>query len=333
MKNFLKIFLIALLAFSILGFIVIEIIQSNVSRTQNEAEAVSKDWYTKFLEENPEKESNESLSPEARLAKKISTSKNINVLIMGLESQGRADALIVAFCNPHSKKVKLLSIPRDTYFYEEGYEDVGHKKINSYYLKKPRQGDEKFRREKGMQEAVSKLLSVPIHHYVSVDYQGVEDIINTIGGITVDVPFHMKYDDPTDKPPLHIDIPKGSQHLDGLHTLHFFRYRKGNGNSGGYPDGDLGRIKAQQGAIKQILKKSLSLKLPSVIQKSFSSVKTDLSLSEMMAYGLLFSDFDANTLSMDMLFGEDAYMGGFSFYLMDKKKTEQFIDDIYSGQE
>ena len=70
----------------------------------------------------------------------------------------------------------------------------------------------------------------------------------------MDVPFHMKYKDPTSNPPLDIDIRPGRQILDGEKALDFIRYRKGN-NKMGYVDGDLGRIRAQQEFLKAFLSK------------------------------------------------------------------------------
>ena len=108
--------------------------------------------------------------------------------------------------------------------------------------------------------------------------KGVENIIDSIGGVEVMVPFNMKYEDPTANPPLNIDIKEGKQVLDGEKSLEFLRYRKGNNNKEGYIDGDLGRIKAQQQFLKSFVDKALSYRLPVVIKKGFDYVKTDIKL-------------------------------------------------------
>ena len=92
------------------------------------------------------------------------------------------------------------------------------------------------------------LLGMPIHYYAMVDYDGVSTIVDSMGGIPMDIPFRMRYNDPYDKPPLHIDIPEGQQILDGEHAVQFLRYRHG------YPEGDIGRVKAQQAFMKAAFK-------------------------------------------------------------------------------
>ena len=92
-------------------------------------------------------------------------------------------------------------------------------------------------------EAVSKVLNgMPIHYYMAVDYEGVGNIVDAIGGVWYDVPFHMKYDDTTKGiEDLHIDIPAGRQHLDRENAVEFLRFRKTNDyykrqGYHGYPD-------------------------------------------------------------------------------------------------
>jgi LCP family protein required for cell wall assembly len=82
-----------------------------------------------------------------------------------------------------------------------------------------------------------------------VDFDGFVELVDSVDGVDFDVPVRMKYDDPTQN--LHIDLQKGPQHLDGPKAVQFMRFRQNNpGIPGGYPDGDLGRIKAQQAFIK-----------------------------------------------------------------------------------
>lgn len=93
----------------------------------------------------------------------------------------------------------------------------------------------------GTANSVSDVLyGIPINYYAVVDYDSVKTIVDGIGGVPVNVEKAMKYDDPMDKPPLHINIPAGEQVLDGEHAIQYLRYRKG------YREGDIGRVKAQQ---------------------------------------------------------------------------------------
>ena len=121
----------------------------------------------------------------------------------------------------------LISIPRDTYFHRDGYNSEGENKINAAYRKDP----------VNTARAVSEvLLGMPINYYAVIDYKGVANIVDSMGGVPMDIEFNMKYTDPYDTPPLVINIPKGHQVLDGKHAVQFLRFRHG------YVEGDIGRV-------------------------------------------------------------------------------------------
>src|SRR5699024_6202399 len=154
-----------------------------------------------------------------------------------------------------------------------------------------------------------------------------------IGGVEVMVPFHMKYRDPTSKPPLNIDIKEGKQVLNGKQALDFLRYRKGNNNRG-YIDGDLGRIKAQQQFLKSFVNRTLSYRLRVVIKKGFDHVKTDMKLMEGLAYsksaiGIKDDDFSFITLPGE---GEFKRFNGklLSYFTYDSFKTKRLLENIYN---
>jgi anionic cell wall polymer biosynthesis LytR-Cps2A-Psr (LCP) family protein len=143
----------------------------------------------------------------------------------------------------------------------------------------------------------------------------------------------MRYRDPTGDPPLNINIKEGKQVLDGKKSLEFLRYRKGNNNKGGYIDGDLGRIKAQQQFLQSFLRKTLSYRLPVVIKKSFDYVKTDMKLTEALAYstkaiGIKDEDFTFITLPGE---GEFKRINGklLSYFTYDALQTKRLLEKIY----
>jgi len=189
----------------------------------------------------------------------IEKEARINFLVLGVEKDPRTDSIFFISFNLDKKNLNVISIPRDTYYWDKGYDHPGQRKINAKYARNIRFGKEKAAR--ATIKAVEDILDIPIDYYVLVSYEGVEDIVDTIGGVEVDVPFNMRYKDPTDKPPLKIYISKGNQVLNGEQAVKFLRWRKNN-NGIGYPEGDLGRIEAQQNFIKSALKKSIGPKLP-----------------------------------------------------------------------
>lgn len=196
----------------------------------------------------------------------------VNVLLMGV-NQNLADTIMVASFDYDAKHVDLISVPRDTYHYREDYKNsAGHLKINALYQE-----------DQGILETaqvVSKiLLGMPIHFYAIVDYDGVKEIVDTMGGVPMDIPFDMVYSDPTDEPPLFINIPKGSQVLDGEHAVQFLRYRKG------YTEGDIGRVKAQQEFMKSAFKQMLGFDLPKITKVIFNNIESDVNLTTALKIG------------------------------------------------
>ncbi len=196
--------------------------------------------------------------------------QRVNVLLLGVNT-GLTDTIMLASFDMEAKHVDLISIPRDTYYKRPGYDFPGQMKINAAYQKEPI----------NTARAVSDiLLGMPVHYYVVITYDGVANIVDAMGGVPMDIPFTMKYNDPYDKPPLKIYIPKGQQLLDGEHAVQFLRFRHANRGSGykSYPEGDLGRVKAQQEFMKSAFKQMMGFELPKIVKEIFNNVDSDITL-------------------------------------------------------
>jgi LCP family protein required for cell wall assembly len=242
-------------------------------------------------------------------------------LLAGLEGP-RTDTIIFISFDPRSNQLDLISIPRDTYFYKKGFwEDFDYypnHKINAIYGNK---GIE------GLKIAVSDILGLEIDNYATITYSGVRGIIDSLGGVEIDVPFDMYYVDEWDDPPLVIDIKAGRQVLYGEKSVQFLRFRQNSDGSIKY--GDIQRIGMQQKFMKQVAKKALSFKLPLIVDDIFRHVKTDASLTEVSKYSNLAVGLDLENINFYTIPGEDEFIQGTSFYVMDNKKTRQLIFDIY----
>ncbi|MFO7886962.1 MAG: LCP family protein [Eubacteriales bacterium] len=314
MKHFIKVFVIAILCFSLmLGAAVYTYVKFFNPSEENYTEIENPLWNENLEDEEPEKELTD-------LEKAIKESKRTNILLVGLEDR-RSDTIMLASFDRKSGSLDIISIPRDTYFYRSGYDNAGDKKINAIYSSVG---------IKGLMKAVENIVGMPVHNYVTVDYAAVEKIVNILGGVEVDVPFHMEYEDPYDDPPLKIDIPEGKQVLNGEQALKYLRFRHNNDMTTGYKDGDIGRIKAQQVFIKSAIKKSLSFKLPVVVKEAYNHVKTDFSLADMLLLASDAINFSTDKLSTEILPGRAKIMENLSFYLHDPSEVEKYVKEIYS---
>jgi LCP family protein required for cell wall assembly len=188
----------------------------------------------------------------------------INILLIGVDEHSQTDTIILAIFDTDKKHIDLVSIPRDTYFDRgAGYDDPTYNKINAVYGKNP------YNTAKAVSEI---LMDIPISYYVQLSYDNVAEIVDFIGGVPIDIPNNMKYTDPFATPPLNIDIPAGYQILNGENAINFLRYRMG------YPDADLGRIKAQQEFLKNAFRKSIDMDLPNIIRTVLKNTQSDISL-------------------------------------------------------
>lgn len=196
-----------------------------------------------------------------------------NVLLVGVDKDGyRTDTMMVATYNVDTKQITVMQLPRDTYVPNNGRRD---KKLNSAYFT----GIDQLKKE------VKLSYGMEIHKYVEVDIDAFKKLIDAIGGVEMDVPINMIYDDPTQD--LHIYLKKGLQVLDGEKAEQFVRFRKNNDGSG-YPRGDLQRMEAQQAfitaTVKQIVSGDGLKNINKLIKIALENVNTDMSFNEIYDY-------------------------------------------------
>nr|WP_312579684.1 LCP family protein [Sedimentibacter sp.] len=312
-KHFLKIFLSSIVLFVILmsvtalGYIMLvdkDIVLGKVKGVNSNT-----------IEDNTNSLS-DTFDYNTALGRVAKNSKRINVLVVGLENL-RTDTIMVASYDTEGKIADIISVPRDTY-YPRGNDRPDSKKINAVYAA---EGIE------GLINAVQEILGIPIEKHVIFDYAGVVSCIDIMGGVEVNVPFHMKYSDPYDDPPLYIDIQEGTQILDGSQSLKFLRFRKG------YANQDLGRIEAQQQFIKSAAKKVLSTKLPAIIKEAYSNVQTDFSLNELLGLAGSVIGFSTDNINLQVMPGNETPLEGLSFYIPNAEEIEKMVYKMYGMDE
>ena len=224
--------------------------------------------------------------------------------------EGLSDTLLLLRFDPAQEKLTVLSIPRDTRTYIEGY---GIRKINhaNYY------GGPAL-----TAGTVSDMLGgVEIDRYVRVNVQGVEKLIDALGGVTVDVPKDMKYNDFSQH--FYINLKKGKQHLDGDKAVQFLRFRYDN-------LGDISRVQRQQMLMRSIVEQALRpatiVKIPKVLDVIKSHLDTNLTIKELMALSSFAAKTDRSGVQMIMLPGDFNSAGEkVSYWLPDERRIAQIV--------
>ncbi len=262
---------------------------------------------------------------------------NLNVAVMGTDKEGmRTDVLFVVHFDSKTGKLGVLSVPRDTrvkitnemydYLRENNkYIPTGRVcKINEVHSYSYNKNDLKKRNELSVLQ-LEELLGISIDNYVKVSIEGFRNIVDAIGGVEVDVPENMDYDDPVQD--LHIHVKRGVQLLDGEHAEMLVRYRS-------YAQGDVARVQVQQLFLKEFGKKVTSTdtiikNLPSLINTLYKDIDTDFTLSDCLKYANYISDVDMGKVEMETLPGNGEYVGNVSYFLADEEEIPNAVRRIF----
>lgn len=209
------------------------------------------------------------------------------VLVIGSDNWedygARSDAMVLARVDLNNAQVTMVSVPRDTPYQING-QTV---KLNQVFSEKG---------EIACIEAVSELTGVDIAHYVEVEFDQLESVVDSLGGVRVNVPYTFDYQVYTkDEPIVHVDA--GEQVLTGEQAVAFARMRTA------YTDANIGEDAIRQanirammvGMIKQVLNQPAT-EIPSQIQKLAAMVKTDIPLDELISWATALAQADKVTL-------------------------------------
>ena len=228
------------------------------------------------------------------------------IMIMGVDERaddvGRSDTLMVATIDPVKNEAALLSIPRDTRVAIPRY---GYDKINAAYA---------YGGEKLTQRTVEDFLGIRIDHYIIINTHAFQKIIDAIGGIDINVEKRMYYEDPWDDDGgLIINLRPGMQHMDGKTAVTYVRYRD--------EEGDIGRVKRQQkfmrACVDAVTTPAILPRLPGIITSVIDSVKTDLSVRQMLEFIGTLKESHTKGLRTDMVPGRPLYIDEVSYWIPD----------------
>lgn len=249
----------------------------------------------------------------------ISDERPVNLLVLGLDNEKvRTDVILLFNYEPKRSKLNIMSIARDTRVLERGH----FTKINALYSV----GGERL-----LAEEISSMTGLPLHYYLTLDFEGFRKIVDTLGGVEFYVPFRMRYDDPDQD--LHINLYKGLQHLDGDAAEQLVRYRKGNREGQGYIDGDIGRIRMQQDFMRSMLKQKLNLKYLNRVDDIFGLLgeymRTNIGLADVAEYMESLGRVNADEVRTFTLPGDSAVRSGVWYFIHDKKGTKEMINDYF----
>ncbi|KOP64189.1 transcriptional regulator [Bacillus sp. FJAT-18019] len=160
--------------------------------------------------------------------------KPITVLLLGTDHRPETgtyltDVVMVATMHPDTNTSTLVSLPRDTLIELDGYKAT---KLNAYYPRfkaaytaaEKKQPGSGIPAEEEMKVMMSKYMGIDIDYVTVIDFQGFRDVVDTFGGVDVNVQYNMCHRDSVDGTDINLTV--GPQKLDGKKALDYVRYRK-----------------------------------------------------------------------------------------------------------
>lgn len=209
--------------------------------------------------------------------------RSMSILLMGIDDRssgfgGRTDSIIIATIDFSSSAVRLTSILRDTYV---DIPERGYAKINAAYA---------YGGPSLLIRTLKYNLNIDIDHYAVIDFNGFQHVIDQLGGILIEIQ-NVEISEMNrcmvNTPQYYINEP-GIQNLNGIQALAYARIRY-VGNS------DFQRVERQRNVLSQIALKIRGTGFKEgagLISTMFPYIKSDASISDLLAYGYRFNKMD-----------------------------------------
>ncbi|UFT99456.1 LCP family protein [Radiobacillus kanasensis] len=273
------------------------------------------------------KESHQDLDREGNKSelreKAVTIGKDpISILLLGIENyssngkDGRADTQIVVTLNPDTDQMTMTTVPRDTMIEltadQVTSEYAGTHRINASYTFGSITG---YGGNKLAVKKVEELLDVPIDHYIAVDFKGFRDIVDALGGVTIDIkePFWEKdiYNNNE-----RIYFEQGEAHLSGAEALAFVRMRKRDVNA------SYSRDERQRQFISASIDEAVSagtiFKVGEITDILGENVQTSLSPTEIYALQKAYSSMSSSKIKTFEIPGEDQIINDLYYFIPDE---------------
>lgn len=234
-----------------------------------------------------------------------------SVLMLGVDERkddsGRSDTMIVITVNPEKQTMKMLSIPRDTRTEIVGHDTVD--KINHAYA---------FGGVPMAVDTVENFLNIPIDYYVFINMEGFLQIIDTLGGVTINNDMDLTYDE--------YHYPKGEITLDGNEALIFSRIRYED------PRGDFGRQIRQRQIIEAVMKKastpSTLLKATDMLTVLGDNVRMNFSVKELIQLQGIYKKMDKDIEQLSFEQGDGERINRIWYYIPNEEELQKIQADL-----
>ncbi|AEE14310.1 cell envelope-related transcriptional attenuator [Thermodesulfobium narugense DSM 14796] len=244
----------------------------------------------------------------------------LNLVLFGIDDVDethRTDTILWLNINTNDKTITMMSVPRDTLVQIPGH---GYDKINAAYA---------YGNTELALRTLTNFIGVKPDKYVILGYKGFMKIIDAIGGVDINVDKRMYYVD--NWAHFTIDLYPGMQHLNGLQSLEYVRFRHD-------ALGDFGRMRRQQEfllAVKNQLFSSPAMitKIPDILKVVLDNVQTDMSFNDALSWALAVKDIvNQPNFQIKRIFLDEGMVPKYAYgvdYLWPTQKVVSIIKSVF----
>ncbi|MBF0778485.1 LCP family protein [Streptococcus cuniculi] len=247
----------------------------------------------------------------------IEATEPLTVLLMGVDmdqasrggnwEEGRSDSMILVTVNPKTQKTTMVSLTRDIMVEvanADGTSSGTVEKLNHSYS---------YGQAPMAIATVEKMLDININRYVEINMDGLIELVDAIGGITVNNTLGFPISISEYEPAYTAVVDPGEQHVNGNQALVYSRMRYDD------PEGDIGRQKRQREVIQAMVKKLLQLdgitQYKPILDAISNNMRTNVSITPASFPALLGYKDSLKTIETHQLVGEGQMVDGLYYQI------------------
>jgi len=289
---------------------------------------------TGILDAVPDDQPDMSVTADGSYSEELVAEGSKNILLLGEDKGNKLyDTIGVASIDSKSKKVSIIILPRDMYVeYSKSVCDAiraagkanvaGIYKLNAaHYIGAMTGYQGKFNANSisFLAQVLKEKFGINVDDYMKINTEGFDEAVDLFGGVDINVPYDMNYDDPTQD--LSIHLSKGVHHLNGKQVEGFVRFRKGYKADGTKFDVD--RSKNQLAFFNAFIKQHGNIsninKIPGLLKALDKNVMHSINFGDVLfTYMGLAKDIinDKYVIEYKSINGEDRMINGVSYVII-----------------
>ncbi len=246
----------------------------------------------------------------------IYENNQVNILILGVDARNglraRSDSINLVHIDYARNRIGVLAIPRDMLVDIPGR---GQDKVNHAHM---------FGGPELSCKVISRFTGIPINNYIELNFPMFVNLIDQLGGVTLDVEKGLYYDDYAGN--LHISLSPGVQKLTGYEAMGYVRFRHDSAS-------DWGRIDRQhkffQAVVNEVSNPVNVVKLPYIMYGASSNIRTNLGVSQITKLALRVPGIYKNgAVVMGVIPGTDARLARGYYMIADEEGMKKVINEV-----